>query len=113
MQQYKIISHNKDEINKICLKPIKEIVDYIKNSLDIIIKLKFDKAVEDFKKNYQNLSEGIEYEKLLQKEEEQIRKISRIELILKIQCEKYAQRIDVLERYIKILKMNLVIKYIL
>ena len=88
-------------------------MDYIKNSLDIIIKLKIDNEIEEFKKNYQNLSEGIEYEKLLQKEEEQIRKISRTELILKIQCEKYAQKIDELERYIKILKINLVIIYIL
>ena len=108
MQQYKIISHNKDEINKICLKPIKEIVEYIKNSLDIIIKLKFDKEIEEFKKNYQNLSEGAEYEKLLQKEEEHIRNISRTELILKIQCQKYAQKIDELEKKIEILKINLV-----
>ena len=63
-------------------------MDYIKNSLDIIIKLKIDNEIEEFKKNYQNLSEGIEYEKLLQKEEEQIRNISRTELILKNQCEK-------------------------
>ena len=68
-------------------------MDYIKNSLDIIIKLKIDNEIEEFKKNYQNLSEGIEYEKLLQKEEEQIRNISRTELILKIQCEKYAKKI--------------------
>lgn len=103
-----MISNNKDEVNKICLKPIKEIVDYIKNSLDIIIKLKFDKEIEEFKKNYQNLSEGVEYEKLLQKEEEHIRNITKTELILKIQCEKYAQKIDELEQTIEMLKINLV-----
>lgn len=83
-------------------------MDYIKNSLDIIIKLKFDKEIEEFKKNYQNLSEGVEYEKLLQKEEEHIRNITKTELILKIQCEKYAQKIDELEQTIEMLKINLV-----
>ena len=88
-------------------------MDYIKNSLDIIIKLKIDNEIEEFKKNYQNLSEGIEYEKLLQKEEEQIRNISRRELILKNQCEKYAKKIDELEKNIEQLKINLVRIFIL
>jgi len=70
--------------------------------------LKLDKEIEDFKKNYQKLNEGIEYEKLLQKAEQYIRKLSRIELTLKIQCEKYAQKIDELESDIKLLKLNLV-----
>ena len=88
-------------------------MDYIKNSLDIIIKLKIDNEIEEFKKNYQNLSEGIEYEKLLQKEEEQIRNISRTEFILKNQCEKYAKKIDELEKNIEKLKINLVRIFIL
>ena len=88
-------------------------MDYIKNSLDIIIKLKIDNEIEEFKKNYQNLSEGIEYEKLLQKEEEQIRNISRTELILKNQCEKYVKKIDELEKNIEQLKINLVRIFIL
>ena len=70
--------------------------------------MKLDKEIEDFKKNYQKLDEGIEYEKLLQKAEQYIRKLSRIELTLKIQCEKYAQKIDELESDIKLLKLNLV-----
>lgn len=70
--------------------------------------MKLDKEIEDFKKNYQKLNEGIEYEKLLQKAEQYIRKLSRIELTLKIQCEKYAQKIDELESDIKLLKLNLV-----
>ncbi len=87
-------------------------------SLYLLIKIQKKENVKiyDYIKyniNYQNLSEGIEYEKLLQKEEEQIRNISRTELILKNQCEKYAKKIDELEKNIEQLKINLVRIFIL
>ena len=86
-------------------------VEYIKNSLDIIISYKLNIKLENFKNSYQNLNEAIEYEKLLQKEEERIRKLSSIELTLKLQCEKYAQKIDILEREKDILKSKIVRRY--
>ena len=86
-------------------------VEYIKNSLDIIISYKLNIKLENFKNNYENLNEAKEYEILLQKEEERIRKLSSIELTLKLQCEKYAQKIDILEREKDILKSKIVRRY--
>ena len=86
-------------------------VEYIKNSLDIIISYKLNIKLENFKNSYHNLNEAEEYEKLLQKEEERIRKLSSIELTLKLQCEKYAQKIDILEREKDILKSKIVRRY--
>ena len=86
-------------------------VEYIKNSLDIIISYKLNIKLENFKNSYHNLNEAEEYEILLQKEEERIRKLSSIELTLKLQCEKYAQKIDILEREKDILKSKIVRRY--
>ena len=86
-------------------------VEYIKNSLDIIISYKLNIKLENFKNSYHNLNEAEDYEKLLQKEEERIRKLSSIELTLKLQCEKYAQKIDILEREKDILKSKIVRRY--
>ena len=86
-------------------------VEYIKNSLDIIISYKLNIKLENFKNSYHNLNEAKEYEILLQKEEERIRKLSSIELTLKLQCEKYAQKIDILEREKDILKSKIVRRY--
>ena len=52
------------------------------------------------------------YEELLQKDEERIRKLSSIELTLKLQCEKYSKKIDTLEIEKKELKHRLVSKYL-
>jgi uncharacterized lipoprotein YmbA len=66
--------------------------------LDRIVEYKLSIEIENFKNNYKNLSEVIEYEELLQQAEERIRKLISIELTLKLQCEKYAQKIDTLEK---------------
>lgn len=96
--QYKIISENKEDLEEITKISFKELVEYIKNSLDIIVEYKLSIEIENFKNNYKNLSEVIEYEELLQQAEERIRKLISIELTLKLQCEKYAQKIDTLEK---------------
>lgn len=96
--QYKIISENKEDLEEITKISFKELVEYIKNSLDIIVEYKLSIEIENFKNNYKNLSEVIEYEELLQHAEERIRKLISIELTLKLQCEKYAQKIDTLEK---------------
>jgi hypothetical protein len=86
-----------DGIEEISKKSFKDLIDFIKNSLDIIINYKLNKEIENFKNSYESINEGSEYEKLLQREEERIRKLSSIELALKLQCEKYTQIIDILE----------------
>ena len=77
---------------------MKDLIEYIKNSLDIIIDYKLNKEIENFKNSYESINEGSEYEKLLQREEERIRKLSSIEITLKLQCEKFVQKIDFLEK---------------
>ena len=76
--------------------------------MDIIIRYKLNLEIDNFKNSYQKLNEGKEYEELLQKEEQRIRNLSGIELTLKIQCEKYAQKINILEREKDILKSKIV-----
>lgn len=48
------------------------------------------------------------YEELLQKDEERIRKLSGIEITLKLQCEKYVQKIESLENENNKLKSHIV-----
>ena len=79
-------------------KSLKDLIEYIKNSLDIIIDYKLNKEIENFKNSYESLNEASKYEKLLQREEERIRKLSSIEITLKLQCEKFVQKIDFLEK---------------
>ena len=110
--KYKVISENKNELDETSKKSFKELIEYIKNSLDIIVEYKLNKEIENIKNNYQNLSEGLRYEELLQKDEERIRKLSSIELTLKLQCEKYSKKIDTLEIEKKELKHRLVSKYL-
>ena len=84
-------------MNELMRKPIKDLVDYIKNSIDIIISIKLDEELEKYKYNNNDPNATIEFEKLLQKEEEAIREHISIEQQLKIQCEKYAEKLDILE----------------
>lgn len=86
-------------MNELIRKPIKDLVDYIKNSIDIIISIKLDEELGKYKYRYNNNDPNatIEFEKLLQKEEEAIREHISIEQQLKIQCEKYAEKLDILE----------------
>ena len=96
--QLKIIPEKRNEIEEISKKSLKDLIEYIKNSLDIIIDYKLNKEIENFKNSYESLNEASKYEKLLQREEERIRKLSSIEITLKLQCEKFVQKIDFLEK---------------
>ena len=96
-------------MNELIKKPIKDLVEYIKNSLDIIISIKLDEELEKYKYNNEPNTTN-EYEKLLQKEEEEIRGHISIEHQLKIQCEKYAEKIDILEDEKDILLSQIVSK---
>ena len=96
-------------MNELIKKPIKDLVEYIKNSLDIIISIKLDEELEKYKYNNEPNTTN-EYEELLQKEEEAIREHISIEHQLKIQCEKYAEKIDILEDEKDILLSQIVSK---
>lgn len=72
--------------------------------MDIIIDYKLNVKIENIKNSYESISEGIMYEELLRNEEQRIRKLSGMILTLKLQCEKFVNRIDILEREKNILK---------
>ena len=84
------------ELNELMKKPLKDLVEYIKNSIDIIISIKLNEELEIINKN-NKLNSAREYEILLQKEEQNNREHIGIEHQFRIQCEKYAQELDTLE----------------
>ena len=86
---------------------MKDLVEYVKNSIDIIISIKLNKEIDKLNKNKEfNLAQ--EYELLLQKEEQDNREHISIEHQFKIQCEKYAQELDSLEEERVVLLMQVV-----
>ena len=87
---------NEDELNELHNKSIKDLIEYIKVSIDIIVTLKVDEELKKYTKDNPNCAN--EYETLLQKEEEAIRQHISTEHQLKIQCEKYAEKIDIIEK---------------
>ena len=79
---------------------IKDLVEYIKNSLDILVSIKLGEELEKYKfsKNDElTPNSARDYEKLLQKLEQNIREHIGIEHQLKIQCEKFVEKIGILE----------------
>ena len=84
------------ELNNLIKMSLIELIDYIKNSIDIIISIKLNEALENNKSNI-ILSDAREYEILLQKEEKNNREHISVEHQLRIQCEKFAQELDTLE----------------
>ena len=88
------------EIDELIKIPITVLVEYIKDSLDIIISIKLDEELKKYINDDKNNNDPniiSEYEKLLQKEEADIREHISIEHQLKIQCEKFAEKLDILE----------------
>ena len=79
---------------------IKDLVEYIKNSLDILVSIKLGEELEKYKFSKNDditPNSARDYEKLLQKLEQNIREHIGIEHQLKIQCEKFVEKIGVLE----------------
>ena len=105
---------NDEFINELIkTKSLKDLIEYVKSSIDIIITLKTNEGIA----NYNNIqyNPAIEYELLLQKEEQNNREHISIEHQFKIQCEKYAQELDYLEDEKSVLLMQIVsyIKFII
>ena len=67
----------------------------MKTSIDKIIYIKLNERIENY--NNTQFSPAVEYELLLQKEEQTNREHISIEHQFKLECEKYIQEIDSLE----------------
>ena len=76
---------------------MKELVDNIKSSIDIIVSIKLEEELQKYLPERDNPNSATKYETLLQKEEEALRQHISVEHQLKIQCEKFAEKLDVLE----------------
>ena len=84
-------------MKKLIQKPLNDLIENVKSSIDIIISIKLNEEIEKYKFNYDNPGSLKDYEELLQKLEQNIREHISIEHQLKIQCEKYAEKLDILE----------------
>ena len=105
---------SKNEINKeieeLIKKSLKDLIEYIKCSLDIIISCKLDEELEKYHTTFK-AGASREYEKLLQIAEENIREHISIEHQFKIQCEKYADKLCNLEEE-KYLLLSQIVSFI-
>ena len=89
---------------------MKELVDNIKSSIDIIVSIKLEDKLQKYLPEKDNPNSATKYETLLQKEEEALRQHISVEHQLKIQCEKFAEKLDVLEGQ-KIMLINEIVSY--
>ena len=84
-------------------------VDNIKSSIDIIVAIKLEDEIQKYIPEKDNPNSAKNLETLLQKEEEALRQHISIEHQLKIQCEKYVEKLDILENQ-KILLINEIVR---
>ena len=92
--QKKISDTKGEDINDLIEeKSLKELIDYLKNSIDVIVSINVNKELEKYY-NDSELNSAREYELLLQKEEQVNREHIAIEHQFRIQCEKYAHELD-------------------
>ena len=84
-----------------------DIVNYVKNSIDVIVSFKVEDIVEEFKTN-KNDNAAEDYETLLQKEEAAIRQHISYEHEIKIEYEKLLEKIEIMELENKILLYQIV-----
>ena len=84
-----------------------DIVNYVKNSIDVIVTFKVEDLIDDYKSN-KNQNAAADYETLLQKEEAAIRQHISYEHQIKIEYEKVLEKIEVLELENKLLVYQIV-----
>ena len=84
-----------------------DIVNYIKNSIDVIVNFKVEDLIDDFKSN-KNQNVASDYETLLQKEEAAIRQHISYEHQIKIEYEKVMEKLEVIELENKLLLYQIV-----
>ena len=84
-------------------------MEYIKSTFDIIISIKVDSKINEYKKSlHQDNNAATEYEVLLQKLEASIRQHISYEHEIKIEYEKLLDKIEVLELENKLLLYQIV-----
>ena len=84
-------------------------VDNIKSSIDIIVAIKLEDEIQKYIPEKDNPNSAKNFETLLQKGEEALRQHISIEHQLKIQCEKFAEKLDILENQ-KIMLINEIVR---
>ena len=97
------------ETENIMNLPLTDIIEYIKSTLDIIVSIKVDAKIGEYK-NYLNEDKNAatEYETLLQKLEESIRQHISYEHQFKIEYEKLLNKAEEIDIEKKILKKQIV-----
>ena len=90
--------------------PLSTLVDYLKNSIDIIVNIKLEVELEKHKKIQEKTQS---HEPLLIKAEAAIRKHIGIENQLNLQCEKYREKIEELLKEKKNNTVNKIYFYII
>ena len=97
------------ETENIMNLPLTDIIEYIKSTLDIIVSIKVDAKISEYK-NYLNEDKNAatEYETLLQKLEESIRQHISYEHQFKIEYEKLLNKAEEIDIEKKILKKQIV-----
>ena len=89
--------------------PLTDIIEYIKSTLDIIVSIKVDAKISEYK-NYLNEDKNAatEYETLLQKLEESIRQHISYEHQFKIEYEKLLNKAEEIDLEKKLLTKQIV-----
>lgn len=97
------------EAENIINLPLTDIIEYIKSTIDIIVALKVDSKINDYK-SYLNEDSNMasDYETLLQKLEASIRQHISYEHQFKIEYEKLLNKAEEIEKDKKSLKKQIV-----
>ena len=97
------------ETENIMNLPLTDIIEYIKSTLDIIVSIKVDAKINEYK-NYLNEDKNAatEYETLLQKLEESIRQHISYEHQFKIEYEKLLNKAEEIDLEKKMLEKQIV-----
>ena len=101
-----------NEINELKDISLLDIVEYIKNSIDIIVSLKVEEAIDEYNSK-KNENAASDYETLLQKEESAIRQHISYEHQIKLEYEKLLEKLEVMDLENKLLQYQIVSKIIL
>ena len=98
------------EINELKDISLLDIVDYVKNSIDVIVSLKVEETVDEYKSK-KNENAATDYETLLQKEEAAIRQHISYEHQIKLEYEKLLEKIEIMELENKLVLYQMVSFY--
>ena len=85
-----------NEINELKEISLLDIVEYVKNSIDVLVSLKVEETIDEYKSK-KNENAASDYETLLQKEEAAIRQHISYEHEIKIEYEKLLEKIEVMD----------------